>query len=110
MYMEIYLQCAHCPFDDDCGIRCNQPEMLHVIFAVHLSLFFQFFHVFSLPCMVFKANIHLMSLYVKYVCGRENYSIHFLKWRVWKFGGSNTLQTPLSKVEKRRNGRTNIIA
>ena len=99
MYLEICLKCAYCPCDGDCGIWCNQLEMLHVIFCcISVAVFFPFFYGSSLPFMVFKANIHLMSLYLQYVCGRENYSVQSSV--IWR---QRYTTTSLSKKQKRKD-------
>lgn len=56
--------------------------------------------------MVFKANIQLISLFVQYVCGKENCHIN-----VWSGSFGNLVQWTawtLSKKEKRKD-RYNCI-
>lgn len=83
-------------------VCCNQQ-----IFYMSPLLQFSYFMAFP-PFHGFQGKHPPNELYIQYVCGRENDTLHFLKWKeVWKFRGSNSLQHP---YVKRGNGRTDIIA
>lgn len=76
--------------------RCY-ADVCHFLLYISRCVF-PFFYGSSLPFMVFKANIHLMSLYLQYVCGRENYSVQSSV--IWR---QRYTTTSLSKKQKRKD-------